>query len=85
MHQLDNAAAFIQANMPLGGGGTLDKQQAWDVAMFIDAHERPQDPRFTGDVAATRKRFHDDPNSLYGTVVDGHLLGADPSKPSVHR
>ncbi len=50
MHQLDTAAAFIRSNMPLGRGGSLDAQQAWDVAMFIDGHERPQDPRFTGDV-----------------------------------
>jgi thiosulfate dehydrogenase len=91
MHQLDNAAAFIQANMPFGRGGSLDKQQAWDVAMFVDAHERPQDPRFTGDIAATRRQFHDNPDSLYGTVVDGRLLGARPSRPaarkntSVHR
>jgi thiosulfate dehydrogenase len=47
--------------------------------MFIDAHERPQDPRYTGDVASTRKRFHDDPNSLYGIEVEGHLLGSRPS------
>ncbi|TZF89689.1 c-type cytochrome [Cognatilysobacter lacus] len=76
MHQLDNAAAFIRANMPFGRGGTLTEQDAWDVAAFVNAHERPQDPRFTGDVATTRKRFHDDPNSQYGTVVNGHLLGS---------
>ena len=80
MHQLDNAAAFIKANMPLGRGGSLGDQQAWDVAMFVNAHERPQDPRFNGDLAATRKRFHDDPNSLYGTKVAGRLLGANPAR-----
>lgn len=80
MHQLDNAAAFIKANMPLGRGGSLDDQQAWDVAMYMNAHERPQDPRFTGDVAATRKQFHDDPNSLYGIEVEGRLLGANPAR-----
>ncbi|MCM2309809.1 MAG: c-type cytochrome [Steroidobacteraceae bacterium] len=79
MHQLDNAAAFIRANMPLGRGGTLSEQEAWDVAFFMNAHERPQDPRFTGDVAETRRRFHDDPNSPYGTMVNGHLLGSTPS------
>ena len=76
MHQVNNAAAFVKANMPLGMGGTLSDQQAWDVAFFMDAHERPQDPRYTGTVAATRKKFHDSPDSLYGTVVDGHLLGS---------
>ncbi len=79
MHRLDNAAAFIKANMPLGRGGLLGDQEAWDVAMFVDAHERPQDPRFTGSVEQTRKRFHDSPMSLYGTVVDGRLLGSDPA------
>lgn len=80
MHQLDNAAAFIRANMPLGRGGTLTEQDAWDVAMFMNAHERPQDPRHRGDIAETRKRFHDDPNSLYGLEVEGHLLGSAPAR-----
>lgn len=79
MHRLDNAAAFIKANMPLGRGGMLSDQDAWDVAMFMDAHERPQDPRFTGNLAQTRKQFHDTPMSLYGTTVNGHLLGSRPS------
>lgn len=80
MHQLDNAAGFIKANMPLGRGGSLSDQQAWDVAMFMNAQERPQDPRFTGDLADTRAKFHDDPNSLYGLEVDGRLLGSNPSR-----
>lgn len=80
MHQVNNAAAFIHANMPLGLGRSLTEQQAWDVAYFMDAHERPQDPRFKGSVAETRKRHHDTPQSLYGTVVNGHLLGSEPAK-----
>ena len=76
MHQLANAAAFIQANMPLGKGGTLSEQDAWDVAVFMDSHERPQDPRFTGSVAETRKKFHDTDDSLYGLTVNGHVLGS---------
>lgn len=79
MHQLNNAAAFIKANMPFSRGGSLNDQDAWDVAMFMDAHERPQDPRFAGDVAATRKQYHDSKWSLYGTVVNGHLLGSAPA------
>ncbi len=75
MHQLNNAAAFIKANMPLSRGGTLSDQEAWDVAMFMDSHERPQDPRFEGDIAATRKKYHDTRWSLYGKEVNGHLLG----------
>lgn len=80
MHQLDNAAAFIKANMPFSRGDTLSDQDAWDVAMFMDAHERPQDPRFNGSVSETRKKYHDTPVSLYGTEVNGHLLGAPTSR-----
>lgn len=76
MHELDNAAAFIKANMPLSRGDTLSDQDAWDVAMFMDAHERPQDPRYTGNLAETRAKYHDTPMSLYGAEVNGHLLGA---------
>ncbi|MGS1012958.1 c-type cytochrome [Rhodanobacter sp. UC4450_H17] len=82
MHQLDNAAAFIKANMPLSRGGSLSDQDAWDVAMYMDAHERPQDPRFKGDLAAARKQYHDSLMSLYGTTVNGHLLGSAPSQPA---
>ncbi len=77
MHQVGNAAGFIKANMPLSQGDSLSDQEAWDVALFVDSHERPQDPRFTGSVEATRKQFHDTPDSMYGRVVDGHLLGGD--------
>lgn len=76
MGNINNAAAFIKANMPYSRGGTLDDQDAWDVAYFMDAHERPQDPRFTGNVAATRKQYHDSPWSLYGKEVNGHVLGS---------
>ncbi|EIL92143.1 c-type cytochrome [Rhodanobacter spathiphylli] len=76
MHQLDNAAAFIKANMPFSRGNTLSDQDAWDVAMYMDAHERPQDPRFDGSVGETRRKYHDTPMSLYGTEVQGHLLGS---------
>ena len=76
MHAIDKAAAFIQANMPLGRGGTLSVQDAWDVAAFVNGHERPQDPRFTESVEATRAKFHGPPNSLYGTTVNGKLLGS---------
>jgi thiosulfate dehydrogenase len=79
MHQVNNAAGFIYANMPLGKGHSLTEQEAWDVAYFMDAHERPQDPRFHGSVAETRKLHHDDPNSLYGVEVNGHVLGSQPA------
>jgi thiosulfate dehydrogenase len=76
MESIENAAAFIKANMPLGQGGTLSDQDAWDVATFVDSHERPQDPRFTGSVAETRAKYHDSPQSMYGKTVDGTLLGS---------
>ncbi|MES2366702.1 MAG: c-type cytochrome [Pseudomonadota bacterium] len=45
MHKVKNAAAFIKANMPLGKGNSLSIQEAWDVAQFVDSHDRPPDPR----------------------------------------
>ena len=45
MHSVKNAAAFIKANMPLGKGNSLSLQEAWDVAQFVDSHDRPPDPR----------------------------------------
>ena len=77
MHSVATAAAFIKFNMPLGGFLELTDQEAWDVAAFVNSHERPQDPRFTGDIAETAKRFHSGRDDLYGTPspFDGHLLG----------
>ncbi|MHB8283063.1 MAG: c-type cytochrome [Caulobacteraceae bacterium] len=75
MGDIKNAAGFVKANMPLGKGGSLTDQQAWDVATFIDSQPRPQDPRFRGDIAATRKAFHDNADSMYGRTVNGVLLG----------
>jgi thiosulfate dehydrogenase len=77
MHQLANAAGFIKANMPLGKGGSLSEQDAWDVAVFMNSHERPQDPRFINSVAETRKKYHNSDDSLYGTTVNGHVLGSN--------
>ena len=75
MASIDNAAAFIRANMPLGQGGTLSVQQAWDVATYVDSQVRPQDPRFTGDVAQTLAKYHASPFDMYGRSVNGSLLG----------
>ncbi|MGE4355973.1 c-type cytochrome, partial [Halothiobacillus sp.] len=71
MGSIKNAAKFIFANMPYGQSYSLTPQQAWDVAYFMDGHERPQDPRWEGSVAATRAKYHDNKNSLYGTKVNG--------------
>jgi thiosulfate dehydrogenase len=75
MADIHNAAGFIKANMPLGQGGLLSDQEAWDVAAYIDSQPRPQDPRYQGSVAATRAAFHDVPDSMYGRTVNGVVLG----------
>lgn len=84
MAQVDKAAAFIRANMPLGNGGSLTVQQAWDIAWFIDGQLRPQDPRYAGDPAATRAAHHDRRWSRYGTRVAGRLLGDPATTPPHH-
>ena len=77
MHRINTAADFIQANMPLGKGETLTDQQAWDVAAFMNSHERPQDPRIIdGSVEKTREKYHaNDGVNLYGVEVNGVVLG----------
>jgi len=76
MTRIFTAASFIKNNMPLGKPGSLTDDEAWQVANFINSQERPQDPRYTGDVKQTREtflNFHKHTN--YGTVVNGKLLG----------
>ena len=75
MGSIKNAAGFIKGNMPLSQGNTLSDQEAWDVAMFMDSHERPQDPRFKGSIVDTRKQHHDEPDDMYGQTINGQLLG----------
>lgn len=41
MARLDTAAAFVRWNMPLGQGGSLSDQDAYDVAEFFIHGERP--------------------------------------------
>lgn len=76
MTRIPTAAAFIYNNMPLGQPHFLSQQEAWDVALFMNSHERPQDPRYTGDVAETREKhsnFHS--LTMYGQEVNGVVLG----------
>jgi len=44
------------------------------VAAFVVSHERPPDPRYTGSLAATKKKYHDE-MCYYGDKLDGHSLG----------
>ena len=82
MHRINTAASFIKYNMPLGKPGSLTDQQAWDVAAFVNKHERPQDPRLVeGSVEKTRVKFHaNDGVNLYGQTVDGVLIGQGTGK-----
>ncbi|MFT0212743.1 c-type cytochrome [Pseudomonas sp. F1_0610] len=77
MHRINTAATFIKANMPLGKGHTLSDQEAWDVAAYMNSHERPQDPRLVnGSVEETRVKYHaNDGVNLYGEKVNGVILG----------
>ena len=76
MQRVNTAAYFIKHNMPIGQPGKLSDQEAWDVAMYLDTHDRPQDPRYKGDIAETREEFHGG-MSYYGTEVDGKVLGSE--------
>jgi thiosulfate dehydrogenase len=75
MGSITNAAGFIKANMPFSQGNSLTDAEAWDVASYMDSQERPQDPRFNGSVAETRKLHHDSPMDMYGQTVNGVVLG----------
>lgn len=73
-----SAAGFIKNNMPLGQPMSLTDQEAWDIAYYMNNQERPQDPRYTGDVQETLEKygpFHK--HSLYGqpSAADGKVLG----------
>ena len=77
MSRLANAAGFIKANMPFGNGMSLTDQQAWDVAAFVDSHERPPDPRqFQPGITIEQARErHHASGDFYGQVINGDLLG----------
>ena len=75
MARVNTAAGFIKANMPLGQTDRLSDQEAWDVAAFINSHERPRDPRQTGTVAETAARNHAGDETFYGRTYQGRLIG----------
>jgi len=79
MHKVDTAGAYIKYNMPLGMPNTLSDQEVWDVAAYMNSHERPQDPRFNGNLQQTVEEFHKSKYSYYGKrkKPDGKLLGQD--------
>ena len=85
MHRIDTAAGFIKLNMPPGLADPVNKkallsdQEAWDVAAWMNSRERPQDPRFNGDLVETTQRFHGSRYDYYGKrkMANGRLLGED--------
>jgi thiosulfate dehydrogenase len=76
MHRVNTAANFIYENMPIAKGEQLSYQQAWDVATFMNSHERPQDPRFKGDLSETAKKYHNH-QGYYGKVVNDKTVGSE--------
>ncbi len=83
MHDLEKAAGFIRHNMPLGNPDLTDAE-AWDVALYVDSHQRPQDPRWLGSVEATRRIFQRGTNTYGLTTPDGVMgdIGAPLEKPA---
>lgn len=49
MARLDTAAAFVRRNMPLGQGGSLTEQEAYDVAAYFTTQDRPDFARKAKD------------------------------------
>lgn len=49
MSHVATAAAFIQAKMPLGRGGSLSDQDAWDIAALVTGAPRPAFAGKAGD------------------------------------
>lgn len=43
------AAGFIKHNMPLGQGGTLTDDEAWDIAAYVIHQDRPDFAKKAGD------------------------------------
>lgn len=79
MVRLFTAAGFIKNNMPLGQPNSLSDREAWNIAFYINSQERPQDPRYTGDIEETLEKFGPTfhKHSRYGQIreADGQLLG----------
>ena len=55
----------------------ISAEYLWDVAAYINTHERPQDPRLVEDsVEKTRLKYHaNDGVNAYGQTINGVLIG----------
>jgi thiosulfate dehydrogenase len=49
MAREERAASFISHNMPQTAPGTLQPQEAFDLAAFVNSHPRPDSPEKEGD------------------------------------
>lgn len=49
MARLHTAAGFVKHNMPLGQGGSLSDDEAWDVAAYFTQNQRPEFSRKAKD------------------------------------
>lgn len=49
MAREERAASFIWHNMPQSAPGTLQPQEAFDLAAYVDSHPRPDSPGKEGD------------------------------------
>lgn len=52
MARLERAASFISHNMPQDAPGSLTPQEAFDLAAFVNSHERPDSPGKENDYPA---------------------------------
>ena len=67
MARLERAATFISHNMPLGMGGSLSAQEAFDIATYVNSHARPDSPGKERDFP-----FGGAPKDLPYTTTSGH-------------
>ena len=76
MTRLLTAARFIKARMPLGKPDLTD-DEAYDVAAYMNSHERPQRPNLEVDYPDLKNKPVDSPYPPYADEfpVEQHRLG----------
>ena len=58
LNNVQRAAGFIWANMPMGNERSLTHQEALDVAAFLNLQLRPFDPREGGLKKLAERIYH---------------------------
>ena len=76
MTRLLTAARFIKARMPLGKPDLTD-DEAYDVAAYMNSHERPQRPNLEVDYPDLKNKPVDSPYPPYADEfpIEQHRLG----------